>query len=155
MQRYERAGVWTDGGTDGHDAAIVTFRSCFAIARVNVRLPATIFQDNYTLVSYLELSLSSLHCFAMAVTKSYEINFPVILHAKQSSVYSNIYPTRCNVTQYILSGNCSACFRLYFHSLSGAQTTVSTASGICHTVTATCRYRGRVVTGLSVLWEVY
>jgi hypothetical protein len=37
------------------------------------------------LVSYLELSLSSLHCFAMAVTKSYEINFPVTLHTKQSS----------------------------------------------------------------------
>ena len=28
---------------------------------------------------------------------------------------------------------------------------VSTASGICHTVTATCRYRGRVGTGFSVL----
>ena len=35
------------------------------------------------------------------------------------------------------------------------QTTVSTASGICHTVTATCRYRGRVGTGLSVLWVAY
>jgi hypothetical protein len=33
--------------------------------------------------------------------------------------------------------------------------TVSTASGICHTVTATCRYRGRVGTGLSVLWVAY
>ena len=31
------------------------------------------------------------------------------------------------------------------------KTTVSTASGICHTVTATYRYRGRVGTGLSVL----
>ena len=31
-------------------------------------------------------------------------------------------------------------------------TTVSTASGICHTVTAIWRYRGRVGTGLSVLW---
>jgi len=30
---------------------------------------------------------------------------------------------------------------------------VSTASGICHTVTATCRYRGRVGTGLSVLYS--
>jgi hypothetical protein len=38
---------------------------------------------------------------------------------------------------------------------SGAQTTVSTASGICHTVTAICCYRGRVGTGLSVLWVVY
>ena len=33
----------------------------------------------------------------------------------------------------------------------GAHTTVSTASGICHTVTATGRYRGGVGTGLSVL----
>jgi hypothetical protein len=31
---------------------------------------------------------------------------------------------------------------------------LSTASGICHTVTAICRYRGRVGTGLSVLWVV-
>jgi hypothetical protein len=33
--------------------------------------------------------------------------------------------------------------------------TVSTASGICHTVTAICRYRGRVGTGLNVLWVAY
>jgi hypothetical protein len=35
------------------------------------------------------------------------------------------------------------------HPSSGAHTTVSTASGICHTVTAICHYRGRVGTGLS------
>jgi hypothetical protein len=52
-------------------------------------------------------------------------------------------------------GNCSTCFGWYFHTPSGAQTTVSTASGICHTVTAICRYRGRVGTGLSVLWVAY
>src|SRR5215475_12529064 len=52
-----------------------------------------------------------------------------------------------------ISGSCSACFGWYFHPSSGAHTTVSTASGICHTVTAICRYRGRVGTGLSVLWE--
>ena len=40
-----------------------------------------------------------------------------------------------------LSGNCSTCFGWYHHPSSGAQTTVSTASGICHTVTAICRYR--------------
>jgi hypothetical protein len=34
-------------------------------------------------------------------------------------------------------------------------TTASTASGFCHTVTAICRYRGRVGTGLSVLWVAY
>jgi hypothetical protein len=32
---------------------------------------------------------------------------------------------------------------------------LSTASGIGHTVTAICRYRGRVGTGLSVLWVAY
>jgi hypothetical protein len=46
-------------------------------------------------------------------------------------------------------------FGWYHHSSSGAQTTVSTASGICHSVIATCRYRGRVGTGLSVLWLAY
>jgi len=46
-------------------------------------------------------------------------------------------------------------FRVVPPPLSGAQTTVSTASGICCTVTATCRYRGRVGTGLSVLWVAY
>ena len=57
--------------------------------------------------------------------------------------FSNIYPTRCNVTQFILSGNCSTCFGWYHHPSSGAQTTVSTASGICHAVTSTCCYSGR------------
>jgi hypothetical protein len=55
-------------------------------------------------------------------------------------------------TEFILSENCPTCFAWYHHPSSEAQTTVSTASGICHTVTATCRYRGRVGTGLSVLW---
>ena len=52
--------------------------------------------------------------------------------------YSNIYLTRCNVTQFILSGNCSTCFGWYFHPSSRVQTIVSTAYGICHTVTAIC-----------------
>ena len=71
------------------------------------------------------------------------------------NLYSNIYPTRCNITQFILSGNCSTCFGWYHHPSLGAQTTVSTASGICHTVTAMCRYRGGFGTGLSVLWVAY
>jgi hypothetical protein len=54
-----------------------------------------------------------------------------------------------------ISGNCSTCFGWYFHPSSRAHTTVSTASVICHTVTAICRYRGRVGTGLSVLWVAY
>ena len=54
-----------------------------------------------------------------------------------------------------ISGNCSTCFGWYFHPSSGAHTTVSTASSISHTVTVMCRYRGRVGTGLSVLWVAY
>jgi hypothetical protein len=38
-----------------------------------------------------------------------------------------------------ISGNCSTCFGWYFHPSPGAHTTVSTASGICHTVAAICR----------------
>jgi len=53
-------------------------------------------------------------------------------------LYSNIYPTRCKVTQFILSGNCSTCFGWYLHPSSGEQTSISTESGICQTVTATC-----------------
>jgi hypothetical protein len=62
-----------------------------------------------------------------------------------------------DATSHILfiSGNCCTCFVSYFHPSSGAHTTVSTASGICHTVTAICRNRGRVGTGLSVLWVAY
>jgi hypothetical protein len=64
---------------------------------------------------------------------------PTLIHSsKQKSYYSNIYPTRCNVTQFILSGNCSTCFGWYHHPSSRAKTTVSTASHICHTVTAIC-----------------
>ena len=68
--------------------------------------------------------------------------------------YSNIQRDAI-FTQFILSGNCSTCFGRYLHPSSGAQTTVSTASGICHSVTATCRYREKVGTGLSVLWVAY
>jgi hypothetical protein len=71
------------------------------------------------------------------------------------SNYSNIYPKRCNVTQFILSGNCSTCFGWYHNPSAGVQITVSTASDICYTVTAICRYRGSVGTGLSVLWVAY
>jgi hypothetical protein len=38
-----------------------------------------------------------------------------------------------------ISGNCSTCFGWYLHPSSGANTTVSTVSVICHIVIATCR----------------
>ena len=84
-----------------------------------------------------------------------KLSDPLWYKNQHTVFYSNIYPTKCNITQFILSGNCSTCFGWYHHPSSGAQTTVSTASGICHTVTAICRYRGRVGTGLSMLWVAY
>jgi hypothetical protein len=54
-----------------------------------------------------------------------------------------------------ISGNYSTRFGWYFYPSSEAHTPVFTASGICHTVTAICRYRGRVGTGFSVLWVAY
>ena len=50
-----------------------------------------------------------------------------------------------------ISGNCSTCFGWYLHPSSGARTTLSTASGTCQTVTANCRYRGRVGTAVPSL----
>jgi hypothetical protein len=67
-------------------------------------------------------------------------------------IYSNIYLQQdATLHSLFISENCSTRFGRYFHPSSGAQTTVCTASGICHTVTTTYRYRGRVGTGLSVL----
>jgi hypothetical protein len=72
-------------------------------------------------------------------------------HYIQSSVFKfNVHGSkhRKNIPMYIqqmqdytvfVSGNCSRCL-WYTHTLSGAQATVSTASGICHNVTAICRY---------------
>jgi hypothetical protein len=59
-------------------------------------------------------------------------------------LYSNIYPTRCNITQFILSGNCFTCFGWHHHPSSGAHATVYTASGICHTVMGGVKFTDKV-----------
>jgi hypothetical protein len=59
------------------------------------------------------------------------------------------------LNKLFITGICSTCFGWYFHPSSGPHTPVSTASGIFHTVTAICCYRGRVGTGLSVLWVAF
>jgi hypothetical protein len=41
-----------------------------------------------------------------------------------------------------ISGNYCTCFGCYFHPSSGAHTNLSTASGICHTVTVNYSYIG-------------
>jgi hypothetical protein len=71
-------------------------------------------------------------------------SIPIYSYIKQDATLHSLF----------ISGNCSTCFGWYFHPSSRAHTTVSTASGICHTVTAICRYRGRVGTGLNVLFAL-
>ena len=89
----------------------------------------------------LPTNVAGLSCF---VLKPLSIAYLVILwyhrmlisaaisNNNNNYYYSNICPTRCNVTQFILSGNCSTCFGCYHHPSSGEQTTVSTASGTYH-----------------------
>jgi len=87
----------------------------------------------------------------------YELKCSTFLNSRQSIPHKDLY-SRFNVygsvhRKYVpiyiqqdaalhslfISGNCSTCLGWYVHPSSGAHTTVSTASGICHTVTATCR----------------
>jgi hypothetical protein len=62
------------------------------------------------------------------------------LHRKSIPIYIQ---QDAKLHSLFISVNCSTCFGWYLHPSSGAHTTVSTASGTCQTVTATCRYRGR------------
>jgi hypothetical protein len=71
--------------------------------------------------------------------------FVFTLHIQKDATFHSLF----------INWNCSTCFGWYIHPSSGAHTTVSTASGICHTVITICRFRGRVGTGLSVLWVAY
>ena len=58
-------------------------------------------------------------------------------------------------TVHLFLENCSTCFGRHLHPSSVAHTTVFIVSGTCQTVTATCRYCGRVGAGLNVVWELY
>jgi len=116
----------------------------YSSARDQTVLPSSLFRD----ISDLSPLTSEANFDAHKISKPNCDDFNTHLHAENEKDMilkknSNICPTRCNVTLFILSGNCSTCFGWYLHPSSGAQTTVSTASGICQTVTATCRYSGR------------
>jgi hypothetical protein len=71
-------------------------------------------------------------------------SIPIYVYIQQDTLHS-----------LFISGNCSTRFGWYFHPSSGALTTVSAASGVCHTVTAIYRYCGKVGTGFSMLWVAY
>ena len=73
--------------------------------------------------SLLMYSLSEFNVYGSVRRKN------ILIHIQQDATLHSLF----------LSGNCSICFGWYHHPSSGAQTTVSTASGTCQTVTATCR----------------
>jgi hypothetical protein len=116
--------------------------------------------QRYTLYLYLEASrigapyiYSISHLMVKCRIKSHlpfanitsRFNFYGSVHCKYIPIYIQQDTT---LQSLFISGNCYTCFGWYFHPSSGAHTTVSTASGICHTVTAICRYRGKVGTGV-------
>jgi hypothetical protein len=100
--------------------------------------------------THLPITCRFIHGIQNARCVSEIIVCAFVLLRQSGTEYSNIHPTRCDVTQFILSGSRSTCFGCYHHPSSGAQTT-----GICHTVTATCRCRGRDGTGLSVAYATH
>ena len=63
-----------------------------------------------------------------------DLSFYGYVHCKYIPIYIQQDAT---LHSLFITGNCSTCFGWYFHPSSGAHTTESTASGICHTVTAT------------------
>ena len=70
----------------------------------------------------------------------HKFNVHGFVHCKYITIYIQQDAT---LHSLFMSGNCSTCFGWYLHPSSGTHTTVFTASGICQTVTATCRYSGR------------
>ena len=69
--------------------------------------------------------------------------FSVNRGAETIDVFLIYVQTDATLHSLFIYGNCSTCFGWYLHPSSGEHTTVSTASGTCQTVTATCRCRGR------------
>jgi hypothetical protein len=141
--RKGQKSTWTlagrSWGFDGFDNEDCHLAACDAA--LCVRNFQTFFQDVVKFIfPYTTSHLRRWQSTSVSVTFIFAFFKAPQIQKQYFLLYSNIYPTRCNVTQFILSGNCSACFRWYHHPSSGAQTTVSTASGICHTVSATCRY---------------
>ena len=89
--------------------------------------------QRYTVYLYLE---TALHVSGGTSTHHQErIKVYGSVHCKYIPTYIQQDATLHSLFR---SKNCSTCFGWYYHPSSGAQTTVSTASGICHTVTATC-----------------
>jgi hypothetical protein len=100
----------------------------------------------FAMLSYLDIKFVPYIYTALSILTNsmwftyLKFNVYGYMHHKYVQIYIQQDAT---LHSLFISGNCSTCFGWYFHPSSGAHTTVTTASGICHTVTAICRYRGR------------
>jgi hypothetical protein len=100
--------------------------TCFRISG-----SAVILELCHTLIAYKHSGLSLAFSFKL-------LNFILLMwrvgRAPNSiPIYSYIQQDATSHSLLIF-GNCSACFGWYCHPSSGANKTVSTASGICHTI---------------------
>jgi len=71
------------------------------------------------------------HQYLLCEEQCYKFNVHGFVHRKYIPLYIQQDAT---LHSLFMPGNCSTCFGWYNHPSSGAQTTVSTASGICHTL---------------------
>jgi hypothetical protein len=66
----------------------------------------------------------------------------VVIHNTRLNIKNSFIPIYiqqdATLHSLFISGNCSTRFGWYLHPSSGAHTAISTASGICQTVSATC-----------------
>ena len=75
-------------------------------------------------------------------TKHENVNNKFNVHGSVLRKYILIYIQQdATLNSLFISGNCCTCFGWYLRPSSGAHTTISTASGTCQTVIATCRYK--------------
>ena len=98
----------------------------------------------------LSLGQCCYHIFDFT-TKDVALEFNIHGSMNRKNILIYIFnKMQCYTVYFILSRNCSTCFGRYHHPSSQAQTTVSTASGICHTITAACRYWQVAV----MMWQI-
>ena len=68
----------------------------------------------------------------MTLTNCNRFNIHGSVHRNNILLYKS--QQDAHVTEFTISDNCSTCFGRYYHPSSGAQTTVTTASGNSYTV---------------------
>ena len=85
-------------------------------------------------VSRIWVKSAALFSWNVLVACCFPFTFSDVLYKVNKNVPPYKSQQDAHVTEFILSDNCSACFGRHYHPSSGAQTTVTTASGNRYTV---------------------